>query len=168
MPFTAGQRLRASDLAAPTARKTSATDRTSTTVQVADTHLFLALPANTVWDFTALLLVTSAANAAGDISFQFTFPALAAVDVGHLALHDSIASGSSASVEGAGVSSATVSPTTLMAAGCSTAMTSIFVWGRITLAATAGNLALTWAQLASSVNLTRLNVGSNLTARRVP
>lgn len=146
------------------ARKATATPRTAT-AQVADPHLTLAFPANTSWDFTSLLLVTSAANAQGDFAFQFTYPALCTVDVGHIALHDSLASGSSVIAEGAGVSNSTASPTTLMAAGASTSMTSILVWGSITVGATAGSLALTWG-LLSALGTTTLNIGSRITARR--
>lgn len=148
------------------ARKGSATPRSSTTTHAADPDLTLALPALTTWDFTSLLFVTSAANAAGDLAFQFAYPVGCTVDVGHLAVHDSIASGSTAGVEAAGTPNSTTSPTTAMAAGASTAITNVFVWGRITLGSTAGSLTLMWAQLASNANATTLGIGSNITARR--
>lgn len=177
--FTAGRKLRASELKAiadqvdaltssyfEEARKTALTSRASTTVQAADPHLTIPLPASTVWHFSAVLLVSSAANAAGDLAFQFTAPAGATLDVGHLALHDSLASGSSGTAEGAGVGGSG-SPSLLMAAGASTTVTTVQVEGRIVFGVTAGSLTLTWAQLASNANATTLNVGSKLTARRL-
>lgn len=155
------------DALVSTARKTVATSRNTTTVQAADPDLVIPLLANTTWDITSLMLVSSAANAAGDFAFQYTYPAGCTVDLGHLAPHDSLASGSNSSLESAGVSNSTASPTGLMAAGASTSITSHWVWGRIAVGATAGNFTLTWAQLSSNANNTTLNIGSNLTLRRV-
>jgi len=151
-----------------TVEKPSDTSRTSTTTRTADPHLSLALPANSTWNFDGDLIVNSAANAAGDLSIEFAFPASATLTVATHGLDVNLASGSFGTVDAVvQANQTTTSPTTAQNFGCSTTQISIHVSGRIVLAGTSGSLVLNWAQQTSSASATTLQNGSYLTARRV-
>lgn len=143
------------------------TSRTSTATPAADPDLTVALPASTTWDFDGLLLPTSAANAAGDFMFQFTYPASATLSFGAWGLHNTLASGSQSDLEGAATSADSATPSGLYVAGCSTSMTGVFFKGRIIVSGTPGSLVVSWSQFASNVNATTLNAGSHMTCRQV-
>lgn len=150
-----------------TVRKSSATSRNTTAARVADPDLTLSLPANSTWDWECHLLLSSAANAAGDFAGEFTYPGLATVDHGSFGLIDTLASGGSADLNaGTATSNDTTSPTTFFAMGTSTVITYALIMGRIALGATAGSLTLAWAQFGSNGNNTTVNIGSKLIARR--
>lgn len=149
------------------AYKSASTSRNTTTTPAADADLTIALPASTTWDFDGLLLLTSAANAAGDFMFQFTWPTAATLSHGAWGLHNVLASGSQSDLEGAATSADSTSPSVLYAAGASTTVTGVFFKGRIIMSTTAGNLAVAWAQFSSNANNTTLNAGSHMTCRQV-
>jgi hypothetical protein len=149
------------------AYKSAGTSRNTTTTPAADSDLTIALPASTTWDFDGLLLVTSAANAAGDFMFQFTYPASATLSFGAWGLHNTLASGSQSDLEAAATSADSSTPSGLYVAGASTSMTGIFFKGRIIVSTTPGNLVVAWSQFASNANNTTLNAGSHMTCRQV-
>lgn len=179
MTFTtvpaAGAKLRAATLSAlitelrPVyAVKSATTSRNTTTTVTADPHLSIALPADSQWDIQADLWVSSAANAAGDFRYGWTFPTGASLDMGSHGLIDTIASGSVGDIDTeVRVSADTSSPSAETSNMASTTATLITPRGRITVGSTAGNLVLTWAQLASNGNNTNLLIGSKLVARRL-
>jgi hypothetical protein len=150
-----------------TVRKASATSRNTTVARVADPELTLSLPANSTWDFEVHLFLTSAANAAGDIGVEVSYPSLATVEFGPMGLANSLASGATADVNGGtATSNDTTSPSGAVAFGVSTVMTLALLFGRIALGATAGSLTVNWAQDSSNGNNTTVNIGSKLIARR--
>lgn len=153
-----------SELRPVTAAKTLTTSRNSTTTDTADPHLVLALAASKTYDIKGVLLVSSAANAAGDFKFSFTFPTGAELTVAPIGVHDSLASSSSADGQFAVITPDASSPTSSLSFGASTTATGIQVEGRITVGSTAGNLTLLWSQLSSNANATSLLQGSWLTA----
>ncbi len=179
MAFTtlppAGAKLPASTLASLitevrpiSAFKSASTSRASTIVRVADPDLVIALPANTTWDFDMILQLRGAANAAGDFSGEFSFPASSVVSYTAHGLVDTLASGQSADLQAdASGGRDAASPTNSFDFGVSTSFTSVLVSGRIELGATAGSLSFNWAQQSSNVNATIVEAGSRLIATRV-
>lgn len=178
MAFTtipsAGAKLRASVLSALitevrpiSAVKTVDTSRASDATRTADPDLTISLPANSTWAFTFTLILTSAANAAGDFTGEIQFPASAVVMDGVHGLVDTLASGRSADLLAHGFTRDSSSPTPQFDIGCSTLATAVMIQGRIELGATAGSLLLAWGQLASNGNATVLQDGSTLHAVRL-
>lgn len=179
MAFTtlpsAGSKLRASvltslvtELRPIIAVKTADTSRASTIVRTADPDLVVALPGNSIYDFELMLILTSAADAAGDFSgeVQWTAPT-AVVMLGSLGLTEVLATGRTADLVAWGRPRDSASPSANFDHGVSTSGTHLLVSGRIEIGATGGNLLLAWAQLASNINATVLQDGSYLTAYRV-
>jgi hypothetical protein len=171
-PPSAGAKLRASVLSALIlegrpirAQKAGDTSRSGTSSRTADPDLVLALSANTTYEYSGLFLVSSAANAAGDFSYELQYPSDAVITAGGSGLHNSLASGSTADVEAIAYSLDATSPTSQLPYGASTNVTGIIVRGEITLV-TAGNLTVAWAQVASNGNATVLKGGSFLIARK--
>ena len=175
MPFTtlppAGAKLPAStlfsainELRPVEGRKTSNETRTSTAVEASDAQVRVALPANTEWELALLLLVNSAANAAGDFSFHLEAPAGASLQIGAHGLDPALPSGTIASLT---ARASTTTPTASFAIGTSTTATSILAFARVTMGATAGDVILFWAQQTSNVNATSLLSGSRIIARRL-
>jgi len=156
-----------SELRPITASKSATTSRNTTTTETADPHLVLPLLANRTYDVKGVLLVTSAANAAGDFRCSFTFPTGATVSSGAIGVHDSLASLTSADGQFSGEAADATSPTAAVGYGASTSVTAIQVELRVAVGANAGNLTLQWAQLASNANNTNLLSGSWLTATTV-
>lgn len=151
-----------------TVEKSGDTTRTSTITRTADPDLALALPANSTWEFTGALILTSAANAAGDFSYEWQFPASATLTAVNHGMDIGLASGSVGTIEAVVQANQTgTSPTTAQNYGCSTTQTGVIVTGRIVLAGTAGSLTLAWAQQSSNASGTTLQNGSYITARRV-
>jgi hypothetical protein len=148
------------------AAKPSGTARTSTTTVTADPHLTIALPANTTWDIQLMLLLTSAANAAGDFAGEMHYPVDATLSMLPLGLNNALATGTSADLEMFGADSLDPGLTgASMIMGCSTTMAGVLVAGRITIV-TAGSLVLFWAQNTSNASSTTVNGGSTIVARR--
>lgn len=151
-----------------TAEKGGDTTRTSDATRTADPDLVIALPASSTWDFEGNILVSSAANAAGDFQMELTYPANANVTLVGFGLDDTLASGTVDNLRSDARSNQDpTSPTVAIQCGASTTQTSLKISGRITLGATAGNLTVAWGQLTSNVNGTTLQNGSYITARRV-
>ena len=131
------------------------------------TDLVAALSANATYDFMFHLFASSAANAAGDVQYRFTFPALAAVDVGSVGPHNSLASGTNADIEAFAATNDSSSPTASFPFGTSTSVTGSHLHVRIVVGATAGNLQLQASQFASNINTTTLLANSYLVGERV-
>ena len=178
MAFTvvpsAGAKLRASVLSAlitelrpVSAVKTSDTSRNTTTSRTADPDLSVAVPANSTWDYELLIVATSAANAAGDISIEMQYPSGATHMYGAHGVVDTLASGASADLFAGTDSRDNTSPSAALSFGLSTTFTSILVSGRVEIGATPGNLLLAWAQSASNANNSTVKNGSRLVAHRV-
>lgn len=167
--FTAGTKLRASRLnemitymTRLTAAKSSDTSRASTTTRTADPHLVVAMAANTTYDVRALIIGTSAANAAGDLSGEFQYPSDGVFTYTALGLVDSLASSTSADLQAGAVSLDAATPSTQFVVGLSTSITGTFIVARVTTV-TAGNLTFAWAQFASNANNSTLKGGSYVT-----
>ena len=150
-----------------TVAKSGDTSRTSTIARTADPDLVLALLPFYTYDVDGMLFVTSAANAAGDFSYELQYPANATCTPGGLGLHNALPSGSSADLEANALAPDATSPAGPLPYGASTALSGILVKARIAMGVTAGNLLVAWAQLASNANATTLKAGSWLTARPV-
>lgn len=173
-PPPAGAKLRASVLSSLvtetrpiSAEKASATSRNTTVTNTADPDLSIALPASSTWDLTAKLLLSSAANAAGDFKFEWQYPANATLTSTPLALVATLASGTSADVEAGATAPDATSPSSGHAFGCSTNIATALCTGRVTLGATAGNVLIAWSQQNSNGSNTTVNAGSSVTAVRV-
>lgn len=168
--FSSGQKLRAArlnEIITYTTRlsieKQSDTARTSTTSRTADPELTLNLAASITYRVTLRALLTSAANAAGDFSFDLTFPTGATASGATVALDLGLASSSVSSLV-AGAVANTASPFGTFAVGCSTTLTQAILICTVEMSTTAGALAVSWAQQASNANATTLKAGSWLEA----
>ena len=168
--FNSGQKLRASRLNAMitymtriSASKATDTSRNTTTTNTADPDLVLPLAANTSYDVHLMLILTSAANAAGDFKAELQFPSGATCSFVPHGLIDTLASGSSGDLQAGSVSLDTSSPTGSFSAGVSTSATGVLITARVTTVS-AGDLTLAWSQLASNANNTTLKGGSTMTA----
>ena len=150
-----------------TVAKPGDTSRSNTIARTADPDLVLALLPFYTYDVDGMLFVTSAANAAGDFSYELQYPANATCTPGGLGLHNALPSGSSADLEANALAPDATSPAGPLPYGASTALSGILVKARIAMGVTAGNLLVAWAQLASNANATTLKAGSWLTARPV-
>lgn len=149
-----------------TATKPLTTSRNTVTATAADPDLSLTIPAGGTWDFELPLLLSSAANAAGDFLCELGWTGTASVpNVGIHGLHNTLASGSQADLEGAGVSNDSTSPTAAFVVGTSTSTSMALIKGHI-LTSTVVVLTLNWAQFSSNANNTNLLQGSTFTARR--
>lgn len=138
-------------------RKTADESVTSSAVLQNDDHLLWTIPQAGTYMFDAYLIADSAANAAGDLSVDFTAPAGTLQFAGH-GLDTTLASGNTGTVNAA--SSGTLNY------GLST--TATLVWLHGTLVATAsGTLQLRWAQQASNASASTVRSGSHLTVRQV-
>lgn len=178
MGFTAtaaaGAKVRASSLAAwltertpLQAIKTSATSRNTTVSRTADPDLTLALPANSAWEVQIVLLLSSAANAAGDFSGEIAFPTGSTVSSGGHGLDIGLASGATSSLTaGTASSSDSSTPTTNIDWGCSTIITEAVLRARVTTS-TAGSVTLNWAQSSTNGSNTTVNIGSRIVATKV-
>lgn len=145
-----------------TAVKSADTSRNTTTTFTADPHLALSLSAHTYHIFGNLYL-NSAANAAGDFQYRWSWTNDMNVRMGGIGVVDTLASGSSADGQFARNQADTTSPTAALSFGASTTGTNILVTARV-LVTTAGTLTLEWTQLSSNANNTTLEAGSWLTA----
>lgn len=147
--------------------KPSSTARTSTTTRTADPHLTLTLRANVSYTLSGLLILSSAANAAGDFNMDFAFPGNAVVHWGGVGPNNTITSGSFIGGEFQAQSNQTVSPTGATPYGATTVPNTVLLSGYIAVGATAGSLTLQWAQQTSNANATTLITGSWLRLDRV-
>ena len=151
-----------------TVQKATATSRSSTIARTADPDLVVALPASSSWNFEAVIYHSSAANAAGDLAFEWTWPANATLSAGVHGLANALPSGSQADLEaGPTTRLDATSPSVAQVIGCSVGGGMLYATGRIVLGVTAGNLTFSWAQETSNGNNTTILEGSTLTATRV-
>jgi hypothetical protein len=146
-------------------RKTADESVTSSTTMQDDNHLFFSVPANATTTWCAVLWGVGG-NAAGDLNMRWTFPANATLTWGQFALNNSVASGSSGSVETQAIYQTTVSPTSNTPVGLSTVPNVIRVEGIIRTGVTAGTVTLQWAQLGSNATASTLKADSYLVAVR--
>ncbi len=169
--FAPGKRLTAALLNSVVgieAVKPGNTARPSQVTLAADPDLAITIPlANAAYEVEAVLFASSAANAAGDIQYQFTYPAGASLSLQTLGPHNSLASGSQADGEWFFVALDSASPSTAVPVGASVAGAGAVLKGRLTVGATTGSLVLWWAQQTSNASATTLLAGSYLRIRRV-
>jgi hypothetical protein len=164
--FAAGEVLTASklnSLGLP-ATKTGDESVTSSAVLQNDDQLLIVLNSAGTYYVDVYLFVTSAANAAGDLSVGFSFPT-GTMHFGVHALDSTLASGSNGTMVTAGILSAT-SGSSSLSVGASTSVTLVWVHGVFTATAT-GTLQFMWAQAASNASATTVRAGSHMTARQV-
>lgn len=112
------------------------------------------------------LWMSSAANAAGDAQFRFTGPTAINISWGIHALVNSLASGSSASLEAQSFAN-DGTPTNATSVGLSTTVTFILIKFTIRAMTAAGNFTLQWTQLSSNASASTLAIGSYMTMKRV-
>lgn len=149
MAFVAGQKVRASDLniLSRVAFKTSAQTVNNSATLVADSQLFIAVPANTNCIFTSRFVYTSGTTP--DIKFAFTYPVGA---VGSYTLYG-IAAGTS-SISAFHQTETSVSA---LEGGTGQACTMTGSW---TIGANAGVIQLVWAQNTANASNTQVLAGS--------
>lgn len=165
-PFLALQELTAADLNGVlpvTAAKPSGTPRTSTVAHAADPHLAVSLLASKTYLVIAPLLISSAADAAGDFSYRWSWTGTMSVVNGGVGPANTIATGSIADGEFARAAPDNTTPSAAIPMGASVAGVNALVVATVTVTA-AGVLTLEWAQNSSSANATTLEAGSRLTA----
>lgn len=146
-------------------RKTSDTARTSTATLANDPELALAIGGAGSYTFDVYCLITSAANAAGDIQFGFTYPS-GTLYWGAMGLDETLASGSAGQMRAKSDTDAASPTTSSFPFGASTTVDTL-VWIHGLLVATgSGTLQFQWAQAASNANSTTLKTGSHLTMQQ--
>lgn len=146
--------------------KAVATARDTTTTVSDDPELFLDLLDATVYDVRGMLLVTSAANAAGDFKYGWAWTGTMSVTMPGFGPDATLASASSVIGNWARLAPDTSTPSSTLSYGTSTAGVTIPVNTRVT-STLAGRLSLQWAQDSSNANATTLEIGSFLTATPV-
>lgn len=147
------------------AMKSTSTPISNDATVNADPHLSISLPGGFTYDIDSKLYVTSDANAAGDFLCQFSWTGTAAVTAAIDGLHNNLASGSLADMEGAAFFDDSSSPSAPFVIGASTSPTGGRIYGHV-VASTTTVLTLEWAQFASNASATNLLKGSTLMARR--
>lgn len=133
----------------------------------ADPDLVIVLPASRTYDVDGWMIHSSAANAAGDIQFGWSWTNTATVTMYGLGPHNSMASGSQSDVESIARAADTTSPTAGTPYGASTTPTNSHIRARVVTGASPVTLTLNWAQATSNVSGTTLHAGSYISARRV-
>jgi len=135
----------------------------STTLQN-DNDLAYTVAATGTYVFDLHLYATSAANAAGDLIYGFSFPT-GTLHFAQTGPNNLLASGSNETGEWIARLSAT-SGTTSTPVGLSTSMIGIHVHG-ILIATATGTLQLMWAQNTSNANNSTVKAGSHMIVRQV-
>lgn len=158
----AGEKVRASDVTDPFARKTATETVTSSTTLQDDDELFVSVEANSVYMVEALLCYDGAT--AGDFKFAFTLPSGATLNYGHMGTATTIAAATGNTVD-----NRQIIETDTLAAGAAGAGTilALPIWGILIISSTAGTMRLQWAQFASSATPTRMFAPSFLHLRKV-
>lgn len=147
--------------------KAGDTPRSSNITLTADPDLTVTIPATSAtYELTAHLFATSAANAAGDIQYDWTYPTGATLTWGAAGPHNTLASGSQADGEWTAVMLDGSSPSGAIPYGASQAGAGTLVIGRLVVGSTGGNLTLRWAQQSSNASATVLKAGSYIRIRR--
>lgn len=132
----------------------------------ADPDLVIVLPANRTYDVTGWMIHSSAANAAGDIQFSWSWTNTATVTMYGLGPHNGIVSGSQSDLESIARAADSSSPTTASPYGSSTTPINTHLRARVVTGGSAVTLTLNWSQASSNVNGTTLHAGSMISARR--
>jgi len=145
-------------LAVDFVRKTADESVTSSTVLQNDDHLLATIGATGTYVFEVVIFVTSAANAAGDISLDVTGPA-GTLSYGVSGLDITLASGNTGTVN-------TLATSGLVNIGASTTATMFLIKGVLVATAT-GTLQFRWAQQTSNANATTVKANSHLTVTQV-
>jgi hypothetical protein len=167
--FTAGQKLTAAALNALVpleAQLSSDQSKVSNTTFADLADLTIAVAANATYELTGLFIATSAANAAGDVKYRFSYPANATMTLTGPGPHNSLASGSQADGEWFYVLLDTASPTADIPYGASIAGAAAIINGKLVVGATAGDLVVGWAQQSSNASATVFKAGSYIRLRR--
>ena len=146
------------------ATKTSTTSRNTTTVYAADPHLSVTLSDGT-WELWTGLLVSSAANAAGDFKQQWSWTGTANMVTLGWGLVDTLASGSSADLMAQAGLGDTSTPAGGVQYGASTSVNGILIISNVVCTGTVV-LGIDWAQFASNANNTNVHANSFITARK--
>lgn len=166
--WTAGQKITAALLNAMQplyVAKPSDQSVTSSTTNVNDTALFLALEANSVYTVSGLLLYS--AHQDGDIRMGWAVPAGATFQ---WICHAQNAGGTSGISTGVVVDLQNAGAGTFPLGGADTGNTTVMtglLCGRIVTSGTAGNLQYNWAQRVSSGTASIMRAGSWIQAQRV-
>lgn len=139
---------------------------TSTTTFANVSDLSFSVAANHVYTFKAVLFVSSAANAAGDVKFTFTCPTGATWDAVGNGADVNIASGSQQSGDWIGRVN-TGSAGANLNFGASTTTMGIVIEGKVNVGGTAGTFTLQGSQFTSNANTTTLLARSYMTIEMV-
>jgi hypothetical protein len=129
----------------------------SSTTLVNDTALVLAVAANATYKFECWLVYIATVGA--DIKWTWSVPASAAL--GYSAIYDAASGGAF------GNDDALADTDTPAAQGSSPTVTAILMKGKLTVAGTAGNFQLKWAQNSSNSSATHVRTTSYITLDRI-
>lgn len=172
-PTAAGQTLTAAKLedlasyAVPVqAEKAGDTSRNTTATVAADPDLVVVLGANRTYDVDAVLIVSSAANAAGDFRVAWGWTNTATVTFTAQGLTAALASGTIGDMETVASAPDGTTPSAEVTVGASTTRTTVVLPVRVVTGGSSVTLSLLWAQQASNANNTTLGAGSKIVARR--
>lgn len=145
-------------------RKTADESVTSSTTLQNDDHLSIAIPGAGSYEIVLNLIVTSGANAAGDMRVGATFPT-GTMTMFVNALDVSLASGSSGTAERRALAiTSGVDPVVGIGASTTTAEAVVkFLF----VATASGTFQFQWAQSASNVNATTVKANSYLTMKQM-
>lgn len=161
-----GTRLTADFLASMlevSARKGSATSRTSTTVQAADPDLVVAVDANAVYELVGAIHYTALTGASsGGITFGWTLPAGASGDIVYSGKDTTTSVGNNNDQTLSAAMSGTASFGALASGN-----TGFSISGTFITSGTAGSLTFTWAQRTSSVTATTVQANSYIKIKRI-
>ena len=145
-------------------RKTVDESITSSTAVQNDNELVFTIGATGTYVFDLYLLVTSAANAAGDIQVGFSFPT-GTLNLWGPGTDPALGSGTIAS--GKFAASGATSGTFWNDYGVSTTASGFNIHGLLQATAT-GTLTFQWAQFASNANATTVKANSHLIVKQAP
>ena len=132
-----------------------------------DADLILTLVASTTYDLGGLLIINSAANAAGDFQYAWSWTQSATVLMGGFGPDVGLASGVVQTGDWGVQVADTTTPSAARSIGASTTGLAVRVKDRIIVGATDLTLTLQWAQASSNVNSTSLQINSWITATPV-
>ncbi|MBX3377234.1 MAG: collagen-like protein [Phycisphaeraceae bacterium] len=140
-------------------RKTAAQNVTNSTTQTNDTHLVLAVGANEVWEFEAVLFVQSGNNSP-DVKVGFTAPAGATVTWTGLGFP----TGATGNITDGNLALVGITGTGTASFGVINGPSPVRIRGFIATSSTAGNLQLQWSQNAANSSATTIQANSFLKA----
>lgn len=129
------------------------------------TNMVLPVASNGVYTFRMLIWVTSAANAAGDVKFNFTLPTGAVMDWMGNGPDVGLTAAAVQAGNWQGVTNSNGG--TALSFGASTTSLGIELYGRVVMSSTAGNMQLQASQATSSVSATTIGARSWFVLTRV-